>query len=188
MQIIHSQLWGVATPGKLGLSSGWALCFSFLICSSPFCFLLTVFYNTFSMSCKILPYYVYYYYCPPRGQWMDYSRRLVKKFIHCFREQRLHWKMGLSYSLGLWDFHFFVPALFLSMLMHLFLYSSLSQSFFILAVPMCKCLGKCSCMSSSFPIVILNDTCFFPTVQLQVHIVYSERKTRNSCALVNLCL
>ena len=32
-----------------------------------------------------------------------------------------------------------------------------------------KCLGKHSCMSSSFPVVILNDTSFFPTVQLQVH-------------------
>ena len=33
--------------------------FSFSICSSRFCFLLTVFYDTFSMSYKILPYYVY---------------------------------------------------------------------------------------------------------------------------------
>ena len=80
--------------------------------------------------------------------------------------------------------HFFMPALLLSMLTHLFLFSSLSLSYFILAVPMRKCLGKHSCMSSSFPIVILNDTCFFPIVQLQVHIVYSEQKTRNSCALV----
>ena len=53
--------------------------------------------------------------------------------------------------------HFFVPALLLSMLTHLFL-SSLSLSYFILALPMHKCLGKHSCMSSSFPIVILNDT------------------------------
>ena len=35
------------------------LCFSFSICSSPFCFLLTEFHYTFSMSYKILPYYVY---------------------------------------------------------------------------------------------------------------------------------
>ena len=32
--------------------------FSFSICSSPFCFLLTVFHDTFSMSYKILSYYV----------------------------------------------------------------------------------------------------------------------------------
>ena len=68
--------------------------------------------------------------------------------------------MGLSYSLGLWGLHFFVPDLLLSMLTHLFLSSSLSLTYFILAVPMRKCLGKHSCMSS-FPIVILNDTSFF---------------------------
>ena len=53
--------------------------------------------------------------------------------------------------------HFFVPALLLSMLTHLL--SSLS--YFILAVPMHKCLEKHSCMSS-FPIVLLYDTSFFP--------------------------
>ena len=57
--------------------------------------------------------------------------------------------------------HFFVPALLLSMLTHLFLSSSLSLSYFILAIPMRKCLGKHWCMSSSFPIAILNGTCFF---------------------------
>ena len=67
-------------------------------------------------------------------------------------------------------------------------YLVLFLSYFILAVPMRECLGKHSCMSSLFPIAILNGTCLFPTVQLQVHNVYSERKTRNSCALVNLCL
>ena len=46
-------------------------------------------------------------------------------------------------------------------------------------------LGKHSYMSSTFPIAMLNVTCFFPTVQLKVDIVYSERKTRNSEALVN---
>ena len=54
-----------------------------------------------------------------------------------------------------------MPALLLSMLTHLFLSSSLSLSYFRLAVPMRKCLGKHSCMSFSFPIVILNDTSFF---------------------------
>ena len=34
--------------------------------------------------------------------------------------------------------------------------SSVSVSYFILAVPMRECLGKHSCMSSQFPIAILN--------------------------------
>ena len=39
--------------------------------------------------------------------------------------------------------------------------SSDSLSYFILAVPMCECLGKQWCMSSPFPIAILNGTFFF---------------------------
>ena len=90
--------------------------------------------------------------------------------------------------IGHQDFSFFVPTLHLSILMPLFLPSlSVLLSYFVLAVPMCKFLGKHSCMSSLFPIALLNGICFFPTVQLQVHNVYSEQKTRNSCALVNLC-
>ena len=87
---------------------------------------------------------------------------------------------GLLYS--------FVPALLLSILTPLFLQSfSVSLSYFILAVPMRECLGKHSCVSS-FATAIPNDTCFFPTVLLQVHNVYSDRKTENSSALVNLNL
>ena len=37
--------------------------------------------------------------------------------------------------------------------------SSVSLSNFYLAVPMRGCLGKYSCMSSPFPIAILNGTC-----------------------------
>ena len=70
------------------------------------------------------------------------------------------------------------------MLTHLFLSSSLCLSYLILAVPMHKYLGKHSCMSSSFPIVILNDTSFFPTVQ--VHNENPARCGRNTDALVNL--
>ena len=82
-----------------------------------------------------------------------------------------------------------MPDLLLSILTPLFLpSSSVSLSYFVLAVPMRECLGKHLCMSSQFPIAILIGACFFPTVQLQVHNVYSERKTRNSCVLVNLCL
>ena len=77
----------------------------------------------------------------------------------------------------------FVTALLLSILTPIFLPSfSASLSYFILAVPMRECLGKYSRMSSQFPIATLNGTCFLSTVQLQVHNVYSERKTRNSCA------
>ena len=72
------------------------------------------------------------------------------------------------------------------MLKHLFLSSSLSLSYFSLAVPMRKCLGKHSCMSSSFPIVILNDTSSFLRVQLQVHNENLARYGRNTEALVNL--
>ena len=43
-------------------------------------------------------------------------------------------------------------------------------SHFILAVPMRECSGEHSSMSSSFPIAILNGACYFPPVQLKVHI------------------
>ena len=71
-------------------------------------------------------------------------------------------------------------ALLLSMLTSFILPSSVSLSYSILAVPMRKCLGKHSYMSSTFPIAILNGTYFFPTVQLQVRILYSEGKGRNT--------
>ena len=52
----------------------------------------------------------------------------------------------------------FVPALLLSILTSLFLpSSSVSLSYFILAVPMRECLGKHSCMSSPFPISVFLD-------------------------------
>ena len=39
--------------------------------------------------------------------------------------------------------------------------------FFVLFHSCClKCLGKHSCLSSTFPIAILNDTCFFPLWKL----------------------
>ena len=61
----------------------------------------------------------------------------------------------------------FVPALFLSIFKPLSLPSSfVSLSYFILAVPMPECLGKRSCMSSTFPVAILNGTCYIPTVLL----------------------
>ena len=56
----------------------------------------------------------------------------------------------------------FVPAVLFSMLTPLFcVSSSVSLSYFILAVPMRECLGKHSCMSFPFPIAILNGTSWF---------------------------
>ena len=49
---------------------------------------------------------------PPRGQWMDYRCRLVRKFIHSFGAYRPLVKIGLSYSLGLWHFIFSCPLYF----------------------------------------------------------------------------
>ena len=72
------------------------------------------------------------------------------------------------------------------MLTHRFLYSSRCLSYSILAVPTRKCSGKHSCMSSIFPIVILNDTSFFPTVKLQVYNENPAPCGRNKDALVNL--
>ena len=56
--------------------------------------------------------------------------------------------------------------------------SSVALSYFILAVQIRECLGKHMGMSSSFPIAILNGTCFFPTVQLQVYNVCSIRREK----------
>ena len=68
--------------------------------------------------------------------------------------------------IGRRDIFFFVPALLFSILTPLFLPpSSVSSSYFIFAVPMRKCLGKHSCMSSQFSIAILNGTFFFRSVK-----------------------
>ena len=53
----------------------------------------------------------------------------------------------------------FVSTVLLSTLILFLLSSSVSLSNFYLAVPMRGCLGKHSCMSSPFPIAILNATC-----------------------------
>ena len=59
MQIIHSLLRGVSTPGKLGTSSRQAFMFFIFDLFMSILFLLTEFHYTFSMSYKILPYYLY---------------------------------------------------------------------------------------------------------------------------------
>ena len=82
---------------------------------------------------------------------------------------------------------FFVPALLLSILTPLFLpTSSVFFSYYVhpCSVARHKCLGKHSCMSFPFPIAILNGTCFFSTVQLQVYNENSMRYDRNADALV----
>ena len=82
--------------------------------------------------------------------------------------------MGLLFS--------FVRALFLSILMPLFLpSSSVALSYFIHAVPMRECLGKHLCMSSSFSVAILNGTCFLfsDSATTSVQCVFVA-KTRNS--------
>ena len=56
----------------------------------------------------------------------------------------------------------FLSALLLSILTPTFLPS---LSYFILAVPMHECLGNHACMSSPFPIAILNGTLFFNEVK-----------------------
>ena len=59
-------------------------------------------------------------------------------------------------------FFLFVLAVLFSILTPLFCVSpSVSLSYFILAVPVRECLGKHSCMSSPFPIAILNGTSSF---------------------------
>ena len=59
-----------------------------------------------------------------------------------------------------------MPALLFSILTPLSLPPlSVYLSYFILTVPVRKCLGKHSCMSSLFPIAILNGTFFFRSVK-----------------------
>ena len=68
--------------------------------------------------------------------------------------------------MGRRDIFFSCPLCFFPILTPLFLPpSSVSLSYLILAVSMRKCLGKHACMSSPFPIAILNGTFFFRSVK-----------------------
>ena len=83
---------------------------------------------------------------------------------------------------------FFALALLLSILTTLFLPSSLVYLISFLLFP---CASVWENTRACVPISYSHTEWylfFFPTVHLQVHNVYSERKTRNSCAPVNLCL
>ena len=91
----------------------------------------------FSISYKILHYYVYDIYI------------------------YIYW-LGWDRPSGL----FFMPALLLSILTPLFFpSSSVCVSYFSLAIPMHECLGKHWCMSSQFPTAILNGIFFFCSVK-----------------------
>ena len=81
----------------------------------------------------------------------------------------------------------FVPAVLFSMLTPLFcLSSSVSLSYFILAVPMRECSGKHSCMSSPFPIAILNGT-EFPIAILNFLSLMQENINMTSGHYYRLC-
>ena len=156
------------TPGKLGLNYSQAfMFFLFDLFRSILFFVNWILLRFFHMSYKI--FYIMFINIVPPGvvdglysvvSDSQYRCRFVRKFLHCFGLLRPRRKIGLSYSLGLWDV-IFHPTLLLSMLTHFFWSSSLSLSYFILAVPIRKCLGKHLCMSSPFPIAILDGTCFF---------------------------
>ena len=104
---------------------------SFFEYLSSFCFLSIEFHCTFSISYKILPFLF---------------------IIIVFR-------LGCDRPSGLL---LFVPAVLFSILTPLFCVSlSVSLSYVVLAVPMRKCLGKHSCMSSPCPVAILNGTFLF---------------------------
>ena len=74
--------------------------------------------------------------------------------------------------IGRHDFFLFVPAL-------LFPYTRLSSYLLLFLCLTSLILDVPSDVEDTrtFPIAILNGTCFFPPAQLQVHNVYSERKT-----------
>ena len=79
----------------------------------------------------------------------------------------------------------FVPTLLFSILTPLFcVSSSVSLSYFILAVSMRECFGKHSCMSSQFPLAILNGTShLLPMCQSYFIFVVPMRKClgKHSC-------
>ena len=131
--------------------------FSFFDYSSPFCFLLIEFHHAFSISYKILLYYVYYYCI------------LIEWYA-----------VGTLFFPGRFTFSILTP-----------LFLPFSFVFFILFHSCCShmrdCLGKYSCMSSTFPIAILDDTCnFFDSATTVVHNGNPVRYGRNTDAVVNL--
>ena len=105
----------------------------------------------------------------PRWQWTNYRFWFISnlfnililfpyllRYYHIMFIIIVFW-LGSNWPLGA----FFVSALLLLMLTSFFLPSSVSLSFFIIAVPMRECVRKRSCVSSTFPVAILNGTWFF---------------------------
>ena len=103
---------------------------SFFYYLSIFCFLLIEFHHSFSISYKMLQYYVYYYILT-----------------------RMWYAVGTYFFRARFASFHTLPLFLLS--------SSVSLSYFGLAVPLRECLGKNSCMSSTCPIAILNGTFLF---------------------------
>ena len=79
----------------------------------------------------------------------------------------------------------FVPVVHFSILMPLFcVSSSVSLSYFILAVPMRECLGKHSCMSSQFPIAPIKKFIVMATSRMiGIHRSTVDLRRRQSSAL-----
>ena len=87
---------------------------------------------------------------------------------------------------GRQDF-FFVPALLLSILTPLFLPSSVSLFYFILAVHLRQCLGKHSRMSSMFPIAILDHIVLY-TIDFRTIVTNMLKVTSQKILLIILYL
>ena len=68
-------------------------------------------------------------------------------------------------QLGHWDIFFMLFTVLSTFTISFSPSSSFSMSYFILAIPMHMCLRKHSCMSSTFPIAILNGTCSLDSVK-----------------------
>ena len=98
---------------------------------------------------------------------MDYKCILVRKFIHYFGVWQPRGEIGLSYSLGLWDFIFSRPLCFFpcSRISYLLFFLVLFHSCCSLA----HVFGKTLVHEFLICYSQLNDTSFFPIVQLQVH-------------------
>ena len=115
---------------------------------------------------------------------MDYRCRLVRKFIHCFWEQRPLGKICLSYSFGLRDFIF--RARFTSFRAHASRsYLPLFLIFFLLFLCASVWETTLARVPHFLAIAILNGSLPFPTVQLHVHIQSIRCESRNTDALVN---
>ena len=144
---------------RLELQLGFYV-FNFQFVKVHFVFLLTEFHYTL-FPCLIKYYHIMFINIgPPRGLWMDYRCKLVRKFIHCIGAQLPRGKIGLSYSLGLQDFIFSCSLFFFacsSILLIFFSFSVLFQS----CCSYAQVYGKTLVHELSFPIVILNDTSFF---------------------------